>query len=115
MSDYVEDVRKALCDACALNPDVVFTTGGTGMRSRDNTPEATTDVCHRMVPGIPEYVRAHAVHANVYLSRMVAGVVDSKSGTSVLIVNLPGRPHAALECAALVLPLVRMSASQLRK
>ena len=38
--------------------DLILTTGGTGFSSRDFTPEATQDVCQRMVPGIPEAMRA---------------------------------------------------------
>ena len=43
-----DEVRAAL----------VVTTGGTGFSPRDVTPEATAAVCSRMVPGIPEAMRA---------------------------------------------------------
>ena len=31
--------------------DLILTTGGTGFSPRDFTPEATQDICQRMVPG----------------------------------------------------------------
>ena len=38
--------------------DIVVTTGGTGIASRDVTPEATAAVLQRPVPGIAEWIRA---------------------------------------------------------
>ena len=38
--------------------DLILTSGGTGFSPRDWTPEATQDVLHRAVPGIPEALRA---------------------------------------------------------
>lgn len=35
------------------HPDIILTTGGTGLSPRDFTPEATLNVIHREVPGIP--------------------------------------------------------------
>ncbi|WP_415009293.1 molybdopterin-binding protein [Amaricoccus sp.] len=41
----------------ALRAEVVLTTGGTGVALRDVTPEATLDVCERLVPGVAELLR----------------------------------------------------------
>ena len=38
--------------------DLILTTGGTGFSKPDCTPEATTDICERLVPGMPEAMRA---------------------------------------------------------
>ena len=48
---------RRLCDA-ADSPDLILTTGGTGVGPRDRTPEATRAACQRMVPGIAETLRA---------------------------------------------------------
>lgn len=71
-------------------PDVILTTGGTGLSATDMTPEATRAVIEREVPGVAEYLRAMAwpVFPRAALSRGVAGV----RGTT-LIVNLPGSPN----------------------
>ena len=73
---------------------VVFTTGGTGLSERDQTPEATREVCEREVPGIGEALRANAARftPHALLSRQTAGI-----RRSTLIVNLPGSPKACRE------------------
>jgi molybdenum cofactor synthesis domain-containing protein len=101
-------VREALCTALAEGARLIVTTGGTGVGPRDHTPEATSGVIDRELPGIAEALRAegrkHSAHAA--LSRGLAGVVDPTPTTrGALIVNLPGSPKAALEGAEVLLPL----------
>ena len=80
--------------------DLILTTGGTGFSSRDFTPEATQDVCQRMVPGIPEAMRACSMEVTKrgMLSRQAAGIRKR-----TLIVNLPGSPKAVRECLEYVI------------
>ena len=80
---------------------LIVTTGGTGFSPRDVTPEATAAVCPRMVPGVPEAMRAAslAVTPRAMLSRAAAGI---RGGS--LIVNLPGSPKAVRENLEAVLP-----------
>ena len=102
LPDASEEIKAALV-ACADEKKVnlVLTTGGTGFSPRDVAPEATAAVCARMVPGIPEAMRAAslAVTPRAMLSRAAAGI---RGGT--LIVNLPGSPKAARENLEAVLP-----------
>jgi len=74
--------------------DLILTTGGTGIGPRDVTPEATTAVCSRLLPGIAERMRleGRAKNSRSDLSRAVAGV-----RATTLIVNLPGSPRGAVE------------------
>ena len=74
--------------------DIVLTTGGTGFSPRDVTPEATLSVMEREAPGLAEAMRAASAvkSGHAMLSRARAGI----RGT-VLIVNLPGSPRAAVE------------------
>ncbi|MGB7817201.1 MAG: MogA/MoaB family molybdenum cofactor biosynthesis protein [Ornithinibacter sp.] len=77
-------IRAAVEDA----PDLVLTTGGTGLTPTDGTPEATLPLLDRPVPGIAEAIRAAGVAHGIptaILSRGVAGL----SGRT-LVVNLPG-------------------------
>ncbi|MFH0958009.1 MAG: MogA/MoaB family molybdenum cofactor biosynthesis protein [Pseudomonadota bacterium] len=74
--------------------DLILTTGGTGLAPRDVTPEATHLVVTRLVPGIPEAMRAASLTKTprAVISRGIAGV-----RRRALIINLPGSPKAALE------------------
>jgi molybdenum cofactor synthesis domain-containing protein len=87
-------IEEAIRDAVAQDMALVLTTGGTGFSSRDVTPEATTAVCERLAPGIPEAMRtaSAAITERACLSREVAGICGR-----TLIVNLPGSPKAAVE------------------
>lgn len=97
--------------ADAGQADLIVTTGGTGFSIRDVTPEATTSVCERLVPGIPEVMRyeSHKITNRAMLSRAVAGI-RSRS----LIINLPGSPKAARENLLAVLPALAHGLNILR-
>ena len=83
--------------------DLIVTTGGTGIGPRDVTPEATTAVCQKLVPGLAEEMRRKGLESTprAVLSRSVAGV----RGTT-LIVNLPGSPKGAAESLAAIAALL---------
>ncbi len=82
---------------------LVVTTGGTGLAPRDNTPEATLEVCERLVPGLAEFLRQSGTADTPFavLSRGVCGILQQS-----LIVNLPGSPAGALSGLRTLLPLL---------
>lgn len=93
--DEVEAIEEALIHAAdVLDIALIVTTGGTGFAPRDVTPETTINICHKLVPGIPEAMRSASLQITprAMLSRAAAGI-RSRS----LIVNLPGSPKAAEE------------------
>ena len=101
LPDERERLRDTMADWCDRGlVDLILTTGGTGFSPRDFTPEATADVCGRMVPGIPEAMRAAGMRITprAMLTRGVAGI---REGT--LIVNLPGSPKAVRENLEVIL------------
>jgi molybdenum cofactor synthesis domain-containing protein len=81
----------------------VVTTGGTGIAPRDVTPEATREVCDRLIEGIAERMRSEGSKATKFaaLSRAVCGV----RGESVIL-NLPGKPSGAVESLEAVIDLI---------
>ena len=92
-------------------PDVIFTTGGTGFSPRDRMPEATKRVGERDVPGIAEGIRAYSltITPRAMLSRAVS-VIRGRT----LIVNLPGSPKAVSECLEYLLPVLEHGLGILR-
>jgi len=97
----IEAELKQLVDevGCCL----VITTGGTGPAPRDVTPEATTAVCQKLLPGFGELMRTVSLRAvpTAILSRQTAGIRGS-----ALIVNLPGKPRSIQDCLQAVFPAI---------
>jgi molybdenum cofactor biosynthesis protein MoaC len=87
--------------ADSLKLDLVFTTGGTGLSSRDVTPEATAKVLEKEIPGVVEAARAYGQERLplAMLSRGKAGVRGK-----TLIVNLPGSKRGVEESLDALLP-----------
>jgi molybdopterin adenylyltransferase len=110
ISDYkvVADQRKSIADELIrfsddVKADIVLTTGGTGLGPRDVTPEATADVCQKMVPGLAEAMRSEGLKKtkNAMLSRGAAGIRGN-----TLIINLPGSPKGVKESLEAVLDVL---------
>ncbi|MGD0764174.1 MAG: molybdopterin adenylyltransferase [Roseiarcus sp.] len=97
----IEAALRELADVerCTL----ILTTGGTGPSPRDVTPEATEEVCDRIMPGFGEAMRLRSLLEvpTAILSRQTAGL----RGRS-LIVNLPGKPSAIRVCLEAVFAAV---------
>ena len=102
--DIQEDIEHTMIELadqehCCL----IVTTGGTGPAKRDVTPEATENVCEKMMPGFGELMRQVSLQyvPTAILSRQTAGI----RGNS-LIVNLPGKPKSIRECLDAVFPAI---------
>lgn len=97
-------IVETLTDICKKsNPDVIITSGGTGLSKRDVTPEALQEVCDRLIPGFGELLRQDGAHftAMSWLSRSVAGLIGP-----TLVIALPGSPKAVKEGIEALLPLL---------
>lgn len=96
--NQLAETMKQICDQ--HQADLLLTTGGTGFSPRDCTPEATLDIAEKLVPGIPEAIRAYSLQITkrAMLSRAVA-VIRKQT----LIINLPGSPKAVEESLTFIL------------
>jgi len=83
-----------------LHLDLILTTGGTGLGKRDVTPEATSAIIEKEVPGISEIIRSESFKKTnrAILSRGMAGIRKES-----LIINLPGSPKGVRESLEIIL------------
>ncbi|WP_165065315.1 MogA/MoaB family molybdenum cofactor biosynthesis protein [Marisediminicola senii] len=93
------DVAAALERALAVDPDLIVTTGGTGIAPTDTTPEATAPVLQQLLPGFQEELRRRgsAVTPFALMSRGLAGVAGN-----AFVVNLPGSTGGVRDGLALL-------------
>ncbi|MBI3895272.1 MAG: MogA/MoaB family molybdenum cofactor biosynthesis protein [Acidobacteria bacterium] len=103
VADDLAVIAATLRELCSHGVAVVFTVGGTGLSSRDVTPEATRKVITREIPGLTEQMRREGFRSapTAILSRSVAGL----SGSS-LIINLPGNPQGAVDSLKAIFPVL---------
>jgi molybdopterin adenylyltransferase len=82
---------------------LVVTTGGTGISTRDVTPEATRTVCGRMLDGVAERMRREGEKRTPFavLSRGVCGICAAS-----VVLNLPGSPTGAVESLEAVIDVL---------
>lgn len=104
-------VRRQLADGAT---QVIITTGGTGITSRDDTFEAVDRLFEKRLPGFGELFRMlsfEEIGAAAMMSRAAAGTVGRKA-----IFVLPGsEPAVRLAMSRLIVPELGHIAQQLNK
>lgn len=92
---------KTWCNSGTV--DVVLTTGGTGLSSRDVMPEVTKGLIDLEIPGMAEAMRAESLKVTqmAMISRAVVGARGS-----TLIINLPGSTGGVRDNLGVVLPVI---------
>lgn len=92
--DDEPQLKSLLQSSIQNNDDIVFTTGGTGIGSRDITPNVIKSLLDKEIPGIMEMIRVKygMQFPNALISRSIAGVAGK-----TLIYALPGNPKAVKE------------------
>jgi molybdopterin adenylyltransferase len=99
VADERPEIKTAIRAQIASGCQLILTTGGTGVARRDVTPEAVREIAVRELPGFGEVMRAESLKLtpNAILSRNLAVVVER-----TLVICLPGKPTAAVECLGFV-------------
>lgn len=94
LPDDREAFSRELRSAIKEQVDLIFTTGSTGLGSRDMAPDVAIQYMERQIPGIMELIRVKhgMVNPNAALSRSVAGMAGK-----TLIFVLPGSTRAIKE------------------
>ena len=102
LPDDFEQLVEQIKTWCG-NIDVVLTTGGTGLSSRDVMPEVTRKVIDIEIPGMAEAMRAESLKVTnmAMISRAVAGARGP-----TLIINLPGSTGGVRDNLRVVLPVI---------
>lgn len=102
--DEVARIRQVMLKYTQLpNSWLIVTTGGTGIASRDVTPEAVRPLLEKELPGLAELMRLRGLEKTplASLSRSLAGVRNR-----CLILCLPGSVAGAAESLEAVLAVV---------
>lgn len=109
--DEIAEIQAKANEYIDQEVSLIIFTGGTGLSSRDVTPEALKNIIDRQIPGIEEAIRSYGQERTPFsmLSRSIAGV---KNGT--LVLALPGSTNGAKESMDAIFPGIMHVFSVLR-
>lgn len=95
------EVMRQLADASAV--DLILTTGAVEYSEEDIAPDALAEAADRLLPGIPEALRAYNIRYSkkAVLDRSAAGIRKK-----TLLINLPESAKTAKEDMEYILPEV---------
>lgn len=99
--DEKDDLLNAIEDMVAENIDVILTTGGTGLDTRDITVETVEDLFEKKLDGFGEIFRAKSyeeIGSAALLSRATAGIYKK-----TVIFSMPGSPNAVKTAFSIII------------
>jgi molybdenum cofactor synthesis domain-containing protein len=83
-----DELARALREVLATEPDLLLTSGGTGLTPTDGTPEATAPLLDLLVPGVAEALRGAGVAKGIPTAMLSRGLTGLAGRT--FVANLPG-------------------------
>src|SRR5690606_28964652 len=86
--DFAGALRDAMAAETGAMPDLVITSGGTGISPTDSTPQITEPLLDYQIPGLVEALRRRGADAGIPAAVLSRGLVGVAGRT--LVVNLPG-------------------------
>ena len=99
--DEKEDLLNTIENMVSEDVDVILTTGGTGLDSRDITVETVEALFEKKLDGFGELFRAKSyeeIGAAALLSRATAGIYKKS-----IIFSMPGSPNAVKTALGLII------------
>ncbi|HNP33951.1 MAG TPA: bifunctional molybdenum cofactor biosynthesis protein MoaC/MoaB [Flavobacterium sp.] len=103
VSDDIQVIQANVQQLCDVKTNLIILTGGTGLSSKDITPEAITPFIERRILGVEEAIRSYGQQRTPFamLSRSVVGFKDE-----TLLMALPGSANGAAESIDAVFPAI---------
>ena len=103
IADDFDTIQKEAQHLINEGYQLILFTGGTGLSSRDVTPDAIKPLIEREVPGVMEAARNYGQQRTPYamLSRGIAGFAGDS-----LIITIPGSPKGAEESMNAIFPYI---------
>lgn len=92
-------VLKRLADTESV--DLILTAGATGIRKGDCASDVVEEIAERMLPGIPEAIRAYNIR---YSKKAILNRANAGIRKNTLMVNFPGSAKVAKESLEYILP-----------